>query len=60
MTLKELESVVSYWHALTISRMDPLAQGAMFEVLADKVKPSFLLAIQAHFLEISGNLEETS
>lgn len=51
MTLKELESVVGYWHALTISRMEPVAQGAMFEVLADKVEPSFLLAIKTHFLE---------
>lgn len=52
MTLDELRSVVGYWQALTISRMKPLAQGAMFEVLADKVEPSFLLAIQAHYLEL--------
>ena len=50
MSLDELKSVVGYWHALSISRMHPVAQGAMFEVLADKVEPSFLLAIQTHYL----------
>lgn len=53
MTLDELKSVVGYWYALTISRMEPVAQGAMFEVLAGKVEPKFLLAIQAHFLELT-------
>lgn len=52
MTLDELQSVVGYWHALTISRMEPLAQAVMFEVLTDEVEPSFFLEIQAHFLEL--------
>jgi hypothetical protein len=52
MNLDELKSAVGYWHALTISRMEPLVQGAMFEMLAGKVEPSFLLAIQEHFLEL--------
>jgi hypothetical protein len=56
MSLDELKSVVGYWFALSISQMEPLAQGAMFEVLADKVEPRFLLAIQAHYLElVTGN-----
>ena len=57
MTLFELESAVGYWHALIIKRMDPVAQGAMFEVLEGrmlegKVRPTLLHAIQAHFLEL--------
>lgn len=52
MSLDEFQSVIGYWHALTISRMEPVAQEALFEVLADKVEPSFLLAIQTHFLEL--------
>lgn len=53
MTLDNMMSVVSYWHALTISRMEPLAQLGMLEYLSNKIDPKFMTYIQAHFLEIT-------
>lgn len=53
MTLDEMMSVVGYWHALIISRMEPLEQLVMFDYLTDKIDPKFMTCIQAHFLEIT-------
>jgi hypothetical protein len=52
MTLDELMATVSYWHALTISRMPIIGQAALIEHLEDKVDPKFLGFIKIHLMEL--------
>jgi hypothetical protein len=52
MTLDELMATVSYWYALTISRMPIIGQAVLIEYLEDKVDPKFLGYIKMHLMEL--------